>query len=95
MRESYLERKYMGMIAKLGYIPYKFVSPGNDGVPDRIIFGKYPFVLLVETKADGGSRVEPSQKIQIRRLASIGWEVHILKSIQDYKDIYEYLKLIK
>lgn len=37
MLEKELERKFMYTIKKLGGKAYKFVSPGNAGVPDRIV----------------------------------------------------------
>ena len=37
MRESEIEKILVYEVKKLGGIAYKWVSPGNDGVPDRIV----------------------------------------------------------
>ena len=38
MRESTFEAKFGKMVKRLGGLSYKWVSPGNAGVPDRIVF---------------------------------------------------------
>ena len=38
MKESTFEAKFGKMVKKLGGLSYKWVSPGNAGVPDRIVF---------------------------------------------------------
>lgn len=60
----------------MGGLYYKFVSPGQDGVPDRIIQidGMTWFVEL-KTKAGHLSQV---QEMQIRRLRSRGARVRVL-----------------
>ena len=37
MLEREIEKKLVDGVRKLGGRAYKFVSPGNDGVPDRIV----------------------------------------------------------
>lgn len=37
MRESTFEAKFGKMVKRLGGLSYKWVSPGNAGVPDRIV----------------------------------------------------------
>ncbi len=38
MRESTFEAKFGKMVKRRGGLSYKWVSPGNAGVPDRIVF---------------------------------------------------------
>ena len=52
MRESAIEKAVSQYAKKLGVLSYKFSSPGNRGVPDRIFIGK-GIVLFVEFKAPG------------------------------------------
>lgn len=52
MRESALERKVVAYCKSHGLLCYKFVSPGNRGVPDRLILGRGK-VLFLELKAPG------------------------------------------
>lgn len=53
-KEKEIEKILVAEVKKLGGKAYKFVSPGNSGVPDRIvIFPKKPPVF-VELKTDTG-----------------------------------------
>jgi len=60
--ESYLKRRG----EELGFLVYKFVSPGNDGVPDRVLIG-HGKTFFVETKAPG----EKPRKLQAKVIARI------------------------
>lgn len=60
--ESYLKRRG----EELGFLVYKFVSPGNSGVPDRILIG-HGKTFFVETKAPG----EKPRKLQAKVIARI------------------------
>ena len=49
MKESYIESYLVRKVKEHGGLCYKFVSPGNPGVPDRLIItptGKTIFVEL-------------------------------------------------
>ena len=53
MLESEIEKKLVREIRKMGGMAYKFVSPGNTGVPDRIVI--LPGVItFVELKTETG-----------------------------------------
>lgn len=71
MRECEIERYLVRGVREAGGRAYKFVSPGNDGVPDRIVIlpGKAP--VFVELKTDTG-RLTRLQEVQIRRLKELG-----------------------
>lgn len=51
-REKSLESYFMDKVNALGGICYKFVSPGNSGVPDRVVIYK-GCVVFVELKRPG------------------------------------------
>lgn len=70
MKESEIERVLVEEVKRLGGRAYKWTSPGNDGVPDRIVFLPDTRVIFVELKTDTG-RLSPLQKIQIDRLKKI------------------------
>lgn len=72
--ESYMRRE----VEKRGGRFYKWVSPGNDGVPDRIVFFPHK-IYLVEMKAPGG-QLRPSQRIQHPRLEALGHKVYVFES---------------
>jgi len=53
MRERDIEAYLRDQIKRLGGIAYKFVSPGNAGVPDRLVLLPGAGVVFVELKAPG------------------------------------------
>lgn len=77
MREKDIERILVTEVKKLGGRAYKWTSPGNDGVPDRIVIlpGRPP--IFVELKADRG-RLTALQNVQIGRLRDLGQDVRVL-----------------
>ena len=80
MREAELEKILTAEVKKLGGRAYKWVSPGNDGVPDRIVVfpGRAP--VFVELKSDAG-RLSALQEVQIRRLKELGQKVYVARGI--------------
>lgn len=77
MKEKDVEKKLVDGIKSLGGRAYKFVSPGNDGVPDRIVALPGARICFVELKTETG-RLSGRQKVQIRRLSQLGFEVWVL-----------------
>lgn len=80
MKESELERILVEEVRKEGGRAYKWVSPGNDGVPDRIVFFPDGEIYFIELKTDTG-RVSPQQKIQLNRLSSLGQKAKIVRGM--------------
>ena len=81
MKESELERILVEEIRKAGGKAYKWVSPGNDGVPDRIIILPDGRVYFAELKTDTG-RVSAKQGIQIKTLESLGQNVRVVRGME-------------
>lgn len=69
--ETYLRDR----VKKLGGIAYKFVSPGNDGVPDRLIVMPGGRIFFVELKAPG-RKSTALQQMQQQRLAALNCVVY-------------------
>lgn len=78
MLESDIERWLVSELKKLGCIVDKFVSPGNPGVPDRIIIVPGGRVIFVELKSDTGS-LRKIQKYQHKRYTVAGADVRVIK----------------
>lgn len=80
MREAEIEKILVGEVRRLGGRAYKWVSPGNDGVPDRIVIlpGRAP--IFAELKAETG-RLTRLQETQIDRLRSLGQQAEVVKGI--------------
>lgn len=85
MREKDIEKILVSEVRKLGGRAYKWVSPGNDGVPDRIVIlpGRPP--IFVELKSETG-RLSALQEVQIKRLKELGQDVRVLKGMQEVRD---------
>jgi hypothetical protein len=58
IRESKVEKYLDKRIQEIGGITRKWVSPGRDGVPDRIVFLTHR-TILVEVKTVDGSLTAP------------------------------------
>ena len=87
MKESEIESILVSEIRKAGGRAYKWVSPGNSGVPDRIVFLPGGKVIFVELKTDSG-KVSAQQKIQINRIQSLGQDVRVVRGIRGLIDFF-------
>ena len=81
MKESELERILVEEVRKEGGKAYKWVSPGNDGVPDRIVFFPGGDVYFVELKTETGT-VSAQQDIQLKTLARLDQAAMVVRGIK-------------
>ncbi len=81
MLEKEIERRMCEMIRKRGGLTYKFTSPGNVGVPDRLVITPTGDVWFVELKTEKG-RLASVQKWQIRELEKRGANVRVVCGLQ-------------
>lgn len=77
MLEKTVEQKLIKGVRKMGGEAFKFVSPGNDGVPDRLVLLPGGKIYFVELKAERG-QLSPTQKVQLVRLSALGQQVYVL-----------------
>lgn len=82
MQESEIEKRLVREVRRLGGIAYKFVSPGNTGVPDRIVILPGGVIVFVELKTETG-RLSQNQIRQIHRLESLGMRTMVLYGMED------------
>ena len=75
MRESAVERKLVAEVKKRGGLAVKFVSPGLDGVPDRLVLFPGGKMAFVELKAPG-KNMRPIQERRARQLTALGFRVY-------------------
>ena len=81
MREKDIEQYLVKRARESGGKAYKWVSPGNDGVPDRIVI--FPgCIIFVELKAPG-KKPTLLQLARHRELAGFGLEVLVIDSKED------------
>lgn len=88
MKESEIEKILVNEVRKLGGRAYKWVSPGNDGVPDRIVIFPNRRPVFVELKADKG-KLSALQKVQIKRLEDLGQCVTVVKGIDGLSQFFQ------
>lgn len=88
MRESSIESKLVRMVRERGGLCFKFVSPGNPGVPDRIVITPAGRTVYVELKTEVG-RLAAIQKWQHEELLKRGADVRTLKGLEQVKAFVE------
>ena len=79
MREKAIETYLRDQVRKAGGAAMKWVSPGNSGVPDRIVFLPGGRVVFVELKAPGKKPTQ-LQLVQHERLRALGCDVRVIDS---------------
>jgi hypothetical protein len=93
MLEKEIEKHLVKRVKELGGIAYKFVSPGNRGVPDRIVFLPGGLIIFVELKAPG-KETTPPQDLQQKRLRDLGNMVYTFDNKELIDDFIEFRKQI-
>jgi hypothetical protein len=89
-RENKVERYLDSEIMKLGGITRKWVSPGVNGVPDRIVIVN-GLVWFVEVKTIDG-RLSPWQKREIDRLRDHGVSALVVYGVEG---VDEFIKEVR
>lgn len=88
MRESEIEKILVREVKRLGGRAYKWVSPGNDGVPDRIVIFPYKSPVFVELKTKTG-RLTALQSVQINNLETLGQAVEVIQGIDGLSQFFQ------
>jgi len=78
--EKKIEQLLRDAVRAEGGRAYKFVSPGNDGVPDRIVCMQGGRTVFAELKRHGG-KLTHLQEIQIARLKETGQDVAVVEGL--------------
>lgn len=79
MREKAIESKLVKAVKSMGGLAPKFVSPGLDGVPDRLVLLPEGKIAFIEVKAVGET-LRPLQVRRKRQLESLGFSVYCIDS---------------
>ena len=77
--ERDIEQKLVKAVKAKGGLAPKFVSPGFDGVPDRIVLLPRGRITFIELKAKG-RKMRPLQVRRKRQLESLGFSVYCIDS---------------
>ena len=78
--ENKIEKYFRDEIEKINGKALKFYSPGNNGVPDRIVLlnGKCYFVELKKP----GAKPRKLQKAVMKTFNKLGFKVYVIDSIE-------------
>ena len=90
MLERFIEQKLVARVKREGGLCPKFVSPGSDGWPDRLVLMPGGRLAFVELKAPQG-RLRPIQVQRHAQLRDLGFSVFV---INDPNQIPEMLSLL-
>lgn len=77
MKEKIIEQKFRAAVRVAGGVAVKFVSPGLDGMPDRLALLPGGRMAFVEVKAPG-KKPRPLQEARHRMLRRLGFKVYVL-----------------
>lgn len=77
--EKQIEQYLVKRVKASGGKAYKFVSPGNAGVPDRLVCLPGGRIIFVELKAPG-KKPTPLQLAKHRELQRLGFRVLVIDS---------------
>lgn len=81
MLERHVETAMVKAARDVGGMAFKWTSPGNPGVPDRIVFLPPGKVILVECKAPG-KKPTPLQAKVHAQLRALGCDVRVIDSLE-------------
>ena len=86
MREKTIEQKLVQAVKAMGGIAPKFISPGFDGMPDRLVLFPGGKIAFVEMKAMG-CRPRPLQESRHGMLRRLGVQVYVLDDVGQIGEI--------
>ena len=93
MREKAIEAKLVETVKSMGGLAPKFISPGTDGMPDRIVLLKHGRLAFIEVKANGRSP-RPLQVRRKRQLEALGFSVYCLNDIAQIGGILDEIQAV-
>ena len=82
MKESQIESKVVKKAKELGFLTYKFSSPSNRGVPDRIFITPHGEVFFIEFKSEKG-KLSQLQKKVLNDIKHYNVEVFIVYGVEE------------
>ena len=88
MRESSIERRFVTEVKRRGGLAAKFVSPGLDGVPDRLVLLPGGKMAFVELKAPGKA-FRPLQERRREQLEGLGFRVYVVDGLEQIRTVVD------
>lgn len=90
MKEKNIETRLVRAVRNMGGLAPKWVSPGLDGVPDRIILLPGGHIAFAELKAPG-KKPRPLQEKRIGQLRGLGFPVYVIDSAEQIGGVLDEL----
>ncbi len=88
--EKQIERYLVKKVKEKKGLCLKWTSPGNAGVPDRIVISPYGEIHFVELKAEGRkNNLSAVQNAMFMKINQCGRHVFILSSIEEVDNFVE------
>ena len=87
MLEKEVEKKVCDYAKSQGWLTYKFVSPSNRGVPDRIFMRQHK-MLFIEFKANGKKPTGLQMSVALD-IAETGFQVYVVDDVERGKGIID------
>ncbi len=81
MREKTVEGKLNKAVRDSGGLALKFVSPGFNGVPDRLLLFPGGRLAFCEVKAPG-EKPRPLQEHRMEQLREMGFRMYVVDSVE-------------
>lgn len=91
MREKQIEQKLVKAVRGMDGLALKFMSPGFDGVPDRLILLPHGRIAFAEIKAMG-CKLRPLQVRRKRQLEALGFSVYVIDSLEQIGEILDEIR---
>ncbi len=91
MREKAVEAKLTKAVKAEGGMCPKLVSPGTDGMPDRMVLLPKGRIGFVEVKAPG-KKPRPLQVHRHEQLKDLGFSVSVLDSPEQIPEILDEIR---
>lgn len=88
MRERDIERKLIQAVRQTGGLALKFVSPGFNGVPDRLLLFPNGRAAFCEVKAPR-EKPRPLQVHRMEQLRCLGFRVYVVDSLDAVQNIVQ------
>ena len=93
MLEKEIEKKLVHAVQMMDGMAVKFVSPGFDGMPDRIVLLPGAHMAFVELKRPG-EKPRPLQRARHKKLRSLGFKVYVLDREEDIGGIIDEIQTL-
>ena len=92
MREKYVEQRLIRAVRQKGGLALKLVSPGFNGVPDRLLLFMGGKLAFCEVNAPG-QKPRPLQTHQMEQLRKMGFKVFVVDSTEGIREMLESILL--